>query len=271
VEGQLDLLSLFKNYSRTVLESFVQSRLSYNFEADKENIKLADDGVDVESIDDDDSTEDDLHRYKEILYSLGEFAKMSLDYCLPMLAKLLNEKYIQLIEVLSRMSTSNSSTQEILTKHLTSLSEDIHWLLLMTGFIMFQVNSEPDEPAISNEIMNYSILISKYTDVNLVTKLFSLLNTPPAHSASLNQQQQSSISRALIETRLNENDLFDPMIRFIFNTFQLSELENQMFSLNMLAHLSPQVASTLVWFLKELCRSFLFMREETYTDLSPIF
>ena len=34
-ENQLDLFNLFKNYSRTILEAFVQSRLSYNFEADK--------------------------------------------------------------------------------------------------------------------------------------------------------------------------------------------------------------------------------------------
>lgn len=60
--------------------------IKFNF-IKKENIKLADDGVDCESIDDDDSAEDDLHRYKEILYSLGEFAKLSLDYSLPMLAK----------------------------------------------------------------------------------------------------------------------------------------------------------------------------------------
>jgi hypothetical protein len=33
--------------------------------------------------------------------------------------------------------------------------------------------------------------------------------------------------------------------------------------------MSPQVASTLMWFLRELVRSYLFMNEKDYDDLSP--
>jgi hypothetical protein len=270
-ENSSSLLNLiFKNYSQTVLEAFVQSRLSlYNFEADKENIKLNDDGVDCESIDDDDSAEDDLHRYKEILYSLGEFAKFSLESCLPMLAKLLNEKYLQLIEILTRLSANHNNNHLIdsLVKHLTVLSEDIHWLLLISGFIIFEVNSEIDQQTITSEIMTYSIMCSKYSQSNLINNLFSILN-----NNNNNNSQQSTITTSntrLIETKLNENDLFDPIIRLIFNSFQLCELETQMYSLNMLTHLSPQVATTLMWFMRELTRSYLFMKEEHYTDLSP--
>ena len=79
---------IFKNYSKTIVEAFLQSRLSsYCFEADKESIQLNNDGVDGESIDGEDSSEDDLHSHREILYSIGEFSKYSLDFCLPMLSK----------------------------------------------------------------------------------------------------------------------------------------------------------------------------------------
>jgi hypothetical protein len=41
----------------------------------------------IDDDDDDDSNEDDLNINKEILYSIGEFSKNSLDFCLPMLSK----------------------------------------------------------------------------------------------------------------------------------------------------------------------------------------
>lgn len=173
-----------------------------------------------------------------------------------------------MIEVLSRIS-SHQPNLDILNKHLTTLSEDIHWILLISGFILFEVNSDNDQQSIPAEIMSYSIQCSKYLNSNLITKLFSTLSSNQSNTQSLTQQISNTVSQSLIETRLTETDLFDPIIRLIFSSFQLCELETQMFSLNMLSYLSPQVASTLMWFLKELSRSYLFMREENYTDLSP--
>jgi hypothetical protein len=158
----------------------------------------------------------------------------------------------------------------LLEKHLTILSEDIHWILLISGFMLFEVSSEADRQLIPAEIMNFSITCSKYTDSNLICKLFSTLNVPiSGQMGSISQQISSSMSTQLIDTRLSENELFDPIIRLIFNSFQLCELETQMFSINMLSRLSPQVASTLMWFTRELSRSYLFMKEENYSDLSP--
>jgi hypothetical protein len=76
-------------YAQMLVEAFIESRLSLNafISGDKE-IQLTDDGVDSESIDEDEaSSEDDLHRYKEVLYAIGEFARYSLNYSLPVLAK----------------------------------------------------------------------------------------------------------------------------------------------------------------------------------------
>jgi hypothetical protein len=43
---------------------------------------------DSDSVDDNgDSGDDDFHRYKEILYSIGEFARCNLDNSLAILAK----------------------------------------------------------------------------------------------------------------------------------------------------------------------------------------
>ena len=178
---------------------------------------------------------------------------LSLVYLIIDLFRLLNEKYIQLIEVLSRIS--NSSIEPVLLeKHLTILSEDIHWILLISGFMLFEVSSEADRQLIPAEIMNYSIICSKYTDSNLISKLFSTLNisTISGQMDSISQQISSSISTQLIETRLSEADLFDPIIRLIFSSFQLCELETKMFSINMLSRLSPQVYITIYLYLDRL-------------------
>lgn len=255
---------IFQKYAQTLVDGFLQSRLSsFNFDQDKETIQLqsADDGVDCESLSDDDMGDsDDLHRYKEILYSVGEFAKFSLEYSLPTLSKVLNDKYTQMLELLSKMAQNPNAINDF-TKHMTSLSEDVHWILLISGFTLFQVSSDGDDcRSISNEVMDYSIKCSQFVDMGLIHRLFSsgLLASSGQHGQNL------MANKELIETRLAGFDRLDPIVQLIFNSFQFSELENQMFSLNMLYVLSPQVASTLMWFLKEFSRSYLYMKEVNY-------
>jgi hypothetical protein len=54
-------------------------------------------------------------------------------------------------------------------------------------------------------------------------------------------------------------------------TLQLCELESQMHPIKMLQYMSPQVASTLMWFLKEFSRSYLFMNEKKYSQVRVLF
>lgn len=181
----------------------------------KETIQVND--AECDSIDDEDS--DDLHRYKEVLYAIGEFARISLEHSLPTLAKLLDEKYIQLLSALSKQAQCSPGTD--LSKQITDLSEDLHWILLISGFALFEVGSE--QPSISAELMAYSIRCSKFVDQALVQQLFS--NTLNKTSKEANKE--------LIELRLTDYDTLDPVVRLVLNAFQLTELENHMFSMNL--------------------------------------
>lgn len=51
---------------------------------------------------------------------------------------------------------------------------------------------------------------------------------------------------------------------------QLCELETQMHSMKMLHFMSPQVSTTLMWFLKEFTRTYLFMNEKNYQQVKVI-
>ena len=187
---------------------------------------------------------------------------------------MLNEKYIALSDLLkqltqySKLNSSNPQFDSNLhTKQLTCLNEDIHWILLLSGFIFFEINSDVNECLISNEIMKYSVNWSQYTDKNFISKLFSTLN-PDQNSLTLTSSN-TPLSLSLIETKLTDLSQVDPMVLIFFNVFQLCELETQMFSLKMLDYLSPQVSKTIMWFLKEMVRSYLFMKEKNYEELSP--
>ncbi|RNA22307.1 exportin-4, partial [Brachionus plicatilis] len=180
---------------------------------------------------------------------------------------LIAEKYEQMTGILKQIyqyQLSNRQIEQQFEQHLTKLSEDIHWLLLINGFVLFEI-SESEENKIPEKIMNYDASIT--TDVNNLTNLSNLLDQPTLVHNQVACPILNSINLSLIDAKVP--DTFNPVISFAFTGMQLAELENHMFCLNMLQYLSPQVATTLVWFFKELCQSFLFMNESNYSFINP--
>jgi len=164
--------------------------------------------------------------------------------------RLLNEKYIQITDLLKKISTFSKLDSNLVSKDLTNINEDIHWILLVSGFILFDINSEANECLISNEVMKYSFKSNGIVDIYLVKCL------------------SPELSMQLIDSKLHN---LDAIMGLFFNSFQLCELETQIFSLNMFEYLSPVVSTTLMWYLKEMVRSYLFMKESCYDELSSTF
>lgn len=175
------------------------------------------------------------------------------------------------------MTTNN---EELITRRLASISEDIHWLLLIAGFTMFEVNAEIDQSRIPSEIMKYSIRCSQFVNVQLVTDLMSRLGqlSPAATTTTSTTQSPplpppivSTISAHLIETCMTETDPIDPITSLFVSSFRLCELEVYAKNMpRMFAYLSPQVSETLVWFLRESVRGYLFMAEKNYDEISAV-
>jgi len=90
--------------------------------------------------------------------------------------RLLTDRYSQLLETLSRLQATPS---EALTRRLAPLSEDIHWLCLISGFTLFQVasadHSDAQQPRIPAELMAYSIHCSQFVDQALLDRLFATI------------------------------------------------------------------------------------------------
>lgn len=164
----------------------------------------------------------------------------------------------------------------MITRRLASISEDIHWLLLISGFSLFEINAESDQSRIPIEIMRYSIRCSQFVNIELVSDLLARLGQLSS-IGSVNQSIRtanplvSMVSVRLIEACPSPSDPIDPVTSLFFSTFRLSELEIYAKNMaNMFAYLSPQVSETLVWFLRESVRAYLFMTEKNYEELSPV-
>ena len=96
---------------------------------------------------------------------------------------MLNDRLIKLSECLNQLIQSSHQAKHqfqfdsnVINKHLTCLNEDIHWILLISGFILFEINNDLEHSKIPKEIMIYSISFTKYLNIDFVQKLFNMLN-----------------------------------------------------------------------------------------------
>lgn len=132
--------------------------------------------------------------------------------------RLLNEKYTQLVQTLTQAAASNQmpSNDELLTRRLNGMSEDIHWLLLIAGFALFEANSD-DQARIPDEIMAYSIRCTRLVDLNLLNEIMSRLTCEVAVAAAVRSAPiLDSIATRLVETCLSSNDPVDPLTSIFF-------------------------------------------------------
>lgn len=89
---------LFKKHSKTIVDSFIKSRLRTTADSEQQQqqqqqntalsfgINKNLNNYDNESIDED-IVEDDLQRFKDILFVIAEFARVIPEYCLPLVSK----------------------------------------------------------------------------------------------------------------------------------------------------------------------------------------
>lgn len=60
----------------------------------------------------------------------------------------------------------------------------------------------------------------------------------------------------------------DHVIRFVFNVMKLCSIEDYAVSVNHGQFMSPEVGSSLMWFLKRWCLSYLLPIENYYQEVS---
>lgn len=158
----------------------------------------------------------------------------------------MNEKYSQLVQLLTQAAQelaslkSNASAEEMFTRRLNNISEDVHWLLLISAFTLFEINADTpvDEARIPREIMSYSTRCSSLVNADLTTQLvsrlaqLSVVAAPILSSPSRHHHLQSPIldhiAVDLVQTGLSERDAVDPVTSIFFRFIYFLLLQNML-------------------------------------------
>ncbi|KAK3925728.1 Exportin-4, partial [Frankliniella fusca] len=190
--------------------------------------------------------EDDQTKFKDQLQFLGALGRYVPGHSLPLLCKLLEDRTSRLHGQLQRMSQQAMQLSD--SNILNSLSEDIHWLILITGYIIAW-DSEGETLEIPSEIIKHSI--SQSNSINIDTTM-KVLASPDHHILDIPGAEQSS----------------DHIIRLIAALFRLCEVEMKAAGAKLGHLLSPEVGRSLMWCLERWCGCYFLPDETYYTEMS---
>ncbi|CAG9856511.1 unnamed protein product [Phyllotreta striolata] len=202
--------------------------------------------VDLEDIED--NEDNDRTKFKEQLQVIGMFGRVVPRHSLPVLYKLLEDRINKLVNHLQAMQTRAMNVQE--SEALDNLFEDLHWIILVSGHILC-MDSDGETPMIPSEIMQYSI------------------DQHNRHESTLNATMNAILAT---ESKIAVPDGFeqcDHIIRIVFDVMKLCTIEDYAASVNLAQFMSPEVGSSIMWFLKRWCLSYLLPVENYYQELSP--
>lgn len=190
--------------------------------------------------------EDDRIRHKDQLAVVGLLGRHDLDTAIPLLTRILEERVDRLQCILQRAQQQALGPTE--GAALGALNEDLHWALMITGHTLTTV-SEGETTLIPSEVMQYSLKCAGQVDKDTTLRLLS-------------GQPVNSMPGAERST--------DPVVRLTVAAFRLCEVERGALEANLSRLLSPEVALSLVWFLRRWAATYLLPNETYYTEMSPI-
>lgn len=195
--------------------------------------------------------EDDRELFSDQLCSIGTMGRVAADHCIPLLTSLLEERVSRLHGQLQRtqqhLMTSTSDLATVDRKVLDDLYEDIHWLILVSGYVLAD-DPQGETPLIPSEVMEFSIKHS--TDVDLNTTL-QVLGSPGEKASSI-----------------PGFDRTDSVIRLLSAVLRISEVESRATRASLTELLSPQMGKDIVWFLRRWAKTYLLLDEKLYEQIS---
>ncbi|XP_076466305.1 exportin-4-like isoform X2 [Babylonia areolata] len=198
--------------------------------------------------------EDDREKFADQLCSIGALARTVPDHTVPLMASVLEDLVVQYSTQLTRIKEGQASGKTNLTEELSllgTLHEDLHWTLLVTTHILTE-GFDGETPMIPSCIMEYSIAQNNSVDLQKTMQLLA--------SGS---QSVASSAEAYTHT--------DKVIRLIVSVLRLCQIETQALAAGLSLYLSPQVASTVMCFLRRWAAAYLLPNESYYSQMSPVF
>ncbi|XP_006832027.1 PREDICTED: exportin-4 [Chrysochloris asiatica] len=197
--------------------------------------------------------EDDRDQFSDQLASVGMLGRIAAEHCIPLLTSLLEERVTRLHGQLQRHQQqllASPGAGSIDNKMLDDLYEDIHWLILVTGYLLAD-DTQGETPLIPPEIMDYSIKHSSEVDINTTLQI---LGSPGEKASSIPGYNRT-----------------DSVIRLLSAILRVSEVESRAIRADLTHLLSPQMGKDIVWFLKRWAKTYLLVDEKLYDQISVPF
>uniref|UniRef100_A0A8C1SYJ9 Exportin-4 n=1 Tax=Cyprinus carpio TaxID=7962 RepID=A0A8C1SYJ9_CYPCA len=194
--------------------------------------------------------EDDRELFSDQLASIGMLGRIAADHCIPLLTGLLEDRVTRLHGQLQRhqqhlMASADPGTVD--RKVLDDLYEDIHWLILVSGYLLAD-DPQGETPLIPSEVMAYSIKHSTEVDINTTLQL---LGSPGEKATSIPGCNRT-----------------DSVIRLLSAVLRTSEVESRATRASLTELLSPQMGKDIVWFLRRWAKTYLLVDEKLYGQIS---
>uniref|UniRef100_A0A6Q2YXC7 Exportin-4 n=1 Tax=Esox lucius TaxID=8010 RepID=A0A6Q2YXC7_ESOLU len=194
--------------------------------------------------------EDDRELFSDQLASIGMLGRIAANHCIPLLTSLLEERVTRLHGQLQRtqqhlMNSSDPGSAD--RKVLDDLYEDIHWLILVSGYLLAD-DPQGETPLIPAEVMEYSINHSTEVDINTTLQI---LGSPGEKASSIPGCNRT-----------------DSVIRLLSAVLRTSEVESRATRASLTELLSPQMGKDIVWFLRRWAKTYLLVDEKLYGQIS---
>ncbi|XP_049583005.1 exportin-4 [Syngnathus scovelli] len=197
--------------------------------------------------------EDDRELFSDQLSSIGTLGRVASDHCIPLLTSLLEDRVTRLHGQLQRTQQhlmSSSDLTSVDRKVLDDLYEDIHWLILVSGYLLAD-DPQGETPLIPSEVMEFSVKRSTEVDMNTTLQI---LGSPGERASSI-----------------PGFDRTDPVIRLLSAVLRTSEVESRASRASLTQLLSPQMGKDIVWFLRRWAKTYLLVDEKLYQQVSVPF
>ncbi|XP_008429806.1 exportin-4 [Poecilia reticulata] len=194
--------------------------------------------------------EDDRELFSDQLSSIGTLGRVAADHCIPLLTSLLEDRVNRLHGQLQRTQQhlmASTDLGSVDRKVLDDLYEDIHWLILVSGYLLAD-DPQGETPMIPSEVMEFSIKHSTEVDINTTLQI---LGSPGEKASSIPGCNRT-----------------DSVIRLLSAVLRTSEVESRATRASLTELLSPQMGKDIVWFLRRWAKSYLLVDEKLYEQIS---
>ena len=188
--------------------------------------------------------ESDRVRYKDTLSVIGALGRECLDLSLPILISLLESRISRLHGQIHRVSSQGGREIDPV---MSDLFEDIHWIVLITGNIL-SLDVDGETALIPSEVMQHSISQAGSVDVS---KSLEVLASPGQPASDIPGHESS-----------------DHVLRLVGAVFRLSEVEKRCVEAGLMSLWSPEIGSSIMWFLRRWSLTYLATQETYYQEIS---